>query len=86
MLIKKRLKRASSLGDLISQAHRLAGLLKCQESVRVELTAKYERLEQNYENQAKKLRTANNQLCMLEEKFQAMEVRQSEHNMEVIFF
>ncbi|XP_065357295.1 polyamine-modulated factor 1-binding protein 1 isoform X2 [Calliphora vicina] len=69
-------------GDLISQAHRLGNLLKSQESHRMELAAKYEALEQNYEDQAKKLRTANNQLCMLSERFQTMEKRQNEHNME----
>ncbi|KAM7353730.1 yuri gagarin isoform 2-T4 [Cochliomyia hominivorax] len=69
-------------GDLISQAHRLGGLLKSQESHRMELAAKYETLEENYEDQAKKLRTANNQLCMLNERFQNMEKRQNEHNME----
>lgn len=49
----------------------------------MELAAKYEALEQNYEDQAKKLRTANTQLCMLNERFQIMEKRQNEHNMEV---
>lgn len=52
----------------------------------MELAAKYEALEQNYEDQAKKLRTANNQLCMLNERFQLMEKHQNEHNMEVRYY
>lgn len=72
-----------SLADLISQVSRLGSLLKSQESHRMELAAKYEDLERNYEDQAKKLRTANNQLCMLNERFQVMERRQIDHNMEV---
>ncbi|KAI8114983.1 hypothetical protein CVS40_12713 [Lucilia cuprina] len=69
-------------GDLITQAHRLGNLLKSQESHRMELAAKYETLEKNYEDQAKKLRTANNQLIMLTERFQTMERNQNEYNME----
>ncbi|XP_061396018.1 CAP-Gly domain-containing linker protein 1 [Musca vetustissima] len=69
-------------GDLITQIQRLSGLLKSQESHRLGLAKKYEDLEENFEDQAKKLRTANAQLTVLNERFQLMEREQHRHNLE----
>lgn len=65
------------------QSQRLAALLKSQESHRMELAGKYEQLEKSFEDQTKQLRTAKGQLSMLSERFQVLENRQAEHNMEV---
>lgn len=67
----------------MAKAHRLAGLLKSQESHHLELASKYEDLEQNFEDQSKKLRVANAQLAMLTERFPMMEKLQAENNLEV---
>lgn len=68
---------------MASQAQRLAGLLKSQEVHRSDLAKKYDSLEESFEDQAKKLRTANAQLTVLNERFQLMERQQHEHNLEV---
>ncbi|XP_073821585.1 yuri gagarin [Musca autumnalis] len=68
--------------DLVNQSQRMAGLLKSQETHRLDLAKKYEDLEHNFEDQAKKLREANAHLTVLNERFQLMERQQHEHNLE----
>lgn len=70
--------------DLTTQKNRLASLLKTQENHRMELACKYESLDKSFEDQSKKLRAATGQVRLLTDRFQLLEKRQCELNMEVI--
>uniref|UniRef100_A0A1I8PA03 Uncharacterized protein n=1 Tax=Stomoxys calcitrans TaxID=35570 RepID=A0A1I8PA03_STOCA len=68
--------------NLYAQSQRLAGLLKSQESHRMELAQKFDSLEKNFEDQSKKLRAAHTQLQVLNERYKLMERTEMEHKME----
>uniref|UniRef100_A0A1A9WMD1 Uncharacterized protein n=1 Tax=Glossina brevipalpis TaxID=37001 RepID=A0A1A9WMD1_9MUSC len=68
--------------DLTTQTRRLASLLKTQENHRMELACKYETLDKSFEDQSKKLRAATGQVRLLSDRFQLLEKRQCELNME----
>ncbi|XP_037894568.1 restin homolog isoform X1 [Glossina fuscipes] len=68
--------------DLTTQTNRLASLLKTQENHRMELACKYESLDKSFEDQSKKLRAATGQVRLLNDRFQLLEKRQCELNME----
>uniref|UniRef100_A0A1A9VXU3 Uncharacterized protein n=1 Tax=Glossina austeni TaxID=7395 RepID=A0A1A9VXU3_GLOAU len=68
--------------DLTTQTNRLASLLKTQENHRMELACKYESLDKSFEDQSKKLRVATGQVRLLNDRFQLLEKRQCELNME----